>query len=269
MNQSTARFAYERGMPMASATPTACSMCYMQRRCLFSRVPAQYTRTPHPRLAAGRSYSRGERIYTQGEAAPAIYTVRTGSVKTMTATSSGVEQVMGFHLPADPLGLDALPSGFHTSSAVALEPVSICALSSAQVESLCMIDGELLHRLLGVMASESKTQGDLRILTSHSSAIQRVASFLVDLSWRMGSKSHPSTELHLRMSRHDIASYLGITPETVSRVLSRLSAQGAVTVAHRHVRIDAFGLLMEHVDDEYEANHCDDAGTRMRGVRSM
>jgi CRP/FNR family transcriptional regulator, anaerobic regulatory protein len=221
----------------------ACSSCYVRQSCLLSGVSDLDLAESGSPISAGKTFRAGEHMYSQGDQSPTIYSVRTGSVKTITLTNCGVEQVQGFYLVGDIFGLDSIAEGRHTCSAIALEDTTVCSVPLPRMQASCMKNENLLQGLLVAFGRETAMQFNLRMLMSHSGAVQRLATFLTSLASRLGSQWLSDTELWLSMSRHDIASYLGTATETVSRALSRLVREGVLTVANKRIRIDDPELL--------------------------
>jgi CRP/FNR family transcriptional regulator len=142
-------------------------------------------------------------------------------MKTCVPTADGHEQILGFHLPGELVGLDALENENHVCGAVALETVHVCELPLAQLETMC-------HRLPGHA---------MLLLLGKRSAQERLATFLLSLAVRFRQRGFSEKEFGLSMPRDDIANYLGLARETVSRLLSRFQTDGLLSVQRRRVRI--------------------------------
>ena len=186
---------------------------------------------------------KGGSLYRHGDLMTSVYSIRFGTLKTEHGLSDGRSQVVGFHLPGEILGLDAIGDGHHQSDAIALEDSEACIIRFAEFESLARQIPALqnqFHRIL----SRGLTQDQRHLLALGSMrAEERLAGFLLSLSERLAARGYTNHEFDLRMSREEIGSYIGIQIETVSRLLSRFAEAGLIQVKQRHVKlIDMDGL---------------------------
>ena len=184
-----------------------------------------------------RIMHRGDRLFRHGEPFDAIHMVRSGTIKTCTISPSGDEQVIGFHTPGNLIGLDAIQVGRYQSSAIALETVSVCSLP---YEALCRLGGRVPHvqrRLLAKMSQKICDDGRRLAMLAMRGASQRMASFLIGLVDIRCSRGLQRGEIPLPMPRADIASYLVLAVETVSRSLSRQQEAGLIEVHRNRIRI--------------------------------
>lgn len=196
---------------------------------------------------ARRRLQRGETLFHEGDACRSLYGVRAGTFKTTVATPDSGEQVTGFQLAGDLLGLDGLAQDRHASSAVALEDSEVVVLAHGgppREETR-----QLQAALPRLLARELVRKQKLAVLLSRMTAEQRVASFLLNLSHRLHARGYSATEFVLRMSRGEIASYLGIKLETVSRTLAQMQRDGLLRVDGRTVALPSRGALL-HLFDE-------------------
>lgn len=178
---------------------------------------------------------QGELLFREGDDPQAMYVVKSGSLKTYLTTKQGEEQVLGFHLPGSLLGLDAIGSHTRRSAAIALETSSICTLSKVDLEDLSSITSEWNKRLYSLVSKELTRNHYLFLALAKKDADEKIASFLLCLSGRFKSLGYSESEFTLSMSRQDIASYLGITIETVSRVFKRFQENGILHITWRQV----------------------------------
>jgi CRP/FNR family transcriptional regulator len=186
----------------------------------------------HPRRVRRRAY-----LFRVGEECVALHAVRAGSFKTVVLDTDGREQVTGWHLPGDILGLDGLADARHACEVVALEESEVCSLPFAKLEEASR-ESPVLMRMLGrVLAADARRRQDMMVLLGSMTAHARIASFLLTLAGRYGDCGFSSTELALRMTRHEIASYLGLTIETVSRIFSRMQHDGLLEVHGRQLKV--------------------------------
>jgi CRP/FNR family transcriptional regulator len=189
------------------------------------------------------SVASGEHLFRRGEPFRALYAVSSGSVKTSIFTRDGREQVLGFYLPGEVVGLNGIYPESYPCDALALERSSFCHLAFPAMRSLATelpVVQQHLFRML------SKELGMASLLAGEHSAEERVAAFLLDLGERYARRGQSSTVFRLAMSRSDIASYLRLAPETVSRVISRFRDKHWVSIHGRRVQlhdVDALGEL--------------------------
>lgn len=182
-----------------------------------------------------RRLARHERLFAVGEPCQSLYSIRSGFFKTRMADAAGREQVLSFFMQADLLGLDGLASELHTVDAIALEDSEVAVMPVA---------GRLAQaNLAAELAKEVARQYDVIMVLGSLNAPERLVSFLIDLSQRLSRLGYSSTEFHLRMTRADIASYLGLKLETVSRMFSELQRGSLIAVEGKHVRITDRGAL--------------------------
>ena len=190
-----------------------------------------------------RALVAGEVLFHLGESQCALYLSRRGSLKSVAINEDGDEQVIGFHLPGELIGLDALGSGRHRCLAVALEACEVCELNLAQLEQAAREVPGLQHGLLRLMGHTVEFDQDHLAILSRPQAIERLAMFLVNLSFRLQAQGIESQRFNLPMSRAEIASYLGLVIETVSRGFGRLQEDGLIRIAGRKLQLlDMAGL---------------------------
>ena len=176
-------------------------------------------------------------LYRDGDNSRAIYAVRSGCVKTMTESANGDEQIVGFHLPGELLGLDGFADGVHTCNALALETSSVCELPLNQLENLCHVLPGLHRQMRRIMGKEVNSDHKLLLLLGKMTAEERLASFLLSLSSRMEERHWKDNEFNLSMPRQDIANYLGMAVETVSRLFATFQNEKIIDVDRRHITI--------------------------------
>jgi CRP/FNR family transcriptional regulator, anaerobic regulatory protein len=190
-----------------------------------------------------RPLQTDERLYWQGHACESLYAIKTGSFRSFITNSVGLEQTMGFYLPGELMGLDSLQHGRFTCSTVALETASVCELPLSHLNELCAKIPSLQTQLMRILGKEIVSDHDKIILLGHRTAKERMATFILMLSHRYTALGFSSTQFNLSMRRQDIANFLGLTIETVSRQLTFLSQQGVITVKQRGIQILNLDLL--------------------------
>ena len=184
-----------------------------------------------------RPIARKERLFSAGSELKTLYVARAGSFKTVALSEDGQQQVIGFHLPGELMGLDALGSGHHRCDAEALEPAAVCEVPLGDLERVAAAVPGLQHQLLSVIGGSMSRDQDHMQMLGRRQASERILLFLHGLVERYRALGHPDDLLVLSMSREDIASYLGLVIETVSRSFSRLQDDGVIAVHGRQVRV--------------------------------
>lgn len=215
----------------------ACALCHLNTLCLPEGMAAPERADFVRLIARHRKLAAGAALFRAGDVFENFYFVKTGAIKTVMLMDDGREQITGFHLPGDMLGMDAINGSVHTSDAIALDDTRVCAIPFAQVSRMsrdCAPVQEYVHRKL---AREVVREQQLMLLLGRMTAEERVAAFLRDLASRFAERGQSPNEFTLPMAREEIGNYLGLTLETVSRCFSRLKHAGVLDVDNRHIRI--------------------------------
>lgn len=215
----------------------ACSNCSLASLCLPYGLPPDDVDRLDNIVRRNRPLQRGQLLYEAGEQLINLYVVKTGAIKIYTQDDSGDEHIVGFHLPGEILGLDAIQHGEHGCFAKALETTAVCEVPFRQLEKLSTQIPGLQHQMLRLLSREINEEAHLISLLNHGSAEERVASFLIGLSERFKRRGFSATDFFLSMSRQEIGSYLGLALETVSRLLTRFQDEGILQVERKHVQI--------------------------------
>src|SRR3954471_6127392 len=216
---------------------TLCSTCHLKDLCLPCGLAGDDVERLDGLMFAHRRIKEGQALYHEGERFQFMYAVRSGTFKSTLTLKDGREQVTGFQMAGELLGLDGLASGKHASSAVALEDAEICAIPYAHLSELTAVSPDLHLAVSRLMSREIVREHNLMLLLGSMNAEQRLAAFLLNLSQRMKARGYSSTEFHLRMMRVEIGSYLGMKLETVSRTFTAFQQQRLLDVDKKHVRI--------------------------------
>lgn len=227
----------------------ACANCSLATLCLPFGLDAPDVERLESIVKRNKPIQRGQIIFAPGDRFRSLYVIKTGSVKTFTQTASGDEHVIGFHLPGEMLGLDAIQDDAHGCFAKALETTALCELPFDKLELLSTSIPSLQHQLLRLLSKEISAEANLISLLNNSTAEERLASFLVSLSERFRRRGFSPTDFFLAMSRQDIGSYLGLALETVSRLFTRFQEQGILEVDRKHVKIrdlDRLRKMLQH-----------------------
>jgi CRP/FNR family transcriptional regulator len=213
---------------------TFCSTCAFSHACLSQGMDKSQLRDLHMLVEHVGPLHAGDHVFREGDPFEAIAAVRAGTVKTFVLDADGREQVLGFHLPGEVIGLDAIHAARYPCNAVALDTVMLCRFSFPKMAMLATRMPGLQAQLFRLLSQDI---GKAALLAGDFSADERMAAFLVALSRRFARRGFSATRLHLTMSRTDIANYLRLAPETVSRVLRRFQSDGLVAVDRRELEI--------------------------------
>ena len=215
----------------------ACRDCSLSTLCLPMGLRPEDVDRLDAIVKRNRPLQRGDTLFRSGDPFRNLYVVKTGAIKTYTQSNSGDEQVVGFHLPGEVLGFDAIQDGNHGCGARALETTAICELPFDRLEDLSANIPSLQHQMFRLLSKEISTEAEMMTLLGRSTAEERVASFLLSLSERFRRRGFSATDFFLSMSRQEIGSYLGLALETVSRLFTRLQDEGVLKVERKHVQI--------------------------------
>ena len=232
-----------------SVIKTACSNCNLRELCLPYGLNLEELERLDDLVSTRRRIKRGDHLYRAGEAFDSIYAIRSGFFKTDVLLEDGREQVTGFQMAGELLGLDGISSEHHTCNAIALEDSEICSIPFSRLETLSREMQSLQHHFHKVMSREIVRDHGVMMLLGTMRAEERLAAFLLNLSQRFTARGFSHAEFYLRMTREEIGSYLGLKLETVSRAFSRFQEEGHIAVQQKHVRIlNVSGLkaLMSH-----------------------
>lgn len=227
----------------ANVHKISCPECRLSDLCLPYGLKKNEVRQLATIVKNKRPSQTDEYLYFQGDVCQSLYAVKSGSFRSFITDANGNEQTIGFYLPGELMGLDALQNGSFNCSTVALETSTVCELPLARLNELCGEIPGLQNQLLRILGKEIASDHDKIILLGHRSAKERIATFLLMLSRRYGSLGFSSTEFNLSMSRQDIANFLGLTIETVSRQFAELNKDGIITVKNRSIKINDLANL--------------------------
>ncbi|MFT3762875.1 MAG: helix-turn-helix domain-containing protein [Pseudoxanthomonas sp.] len=211
-----------------------CSTCAFSQACLEQGMDKSALRDLHVLVEHVGPFHAGEHIFREGEPFEAIAAVRAGTVKTYVIDHDGREHVLGFHLPGEVIGLNAIDGDHYPCNAVALDTVMLCRFSFPKIAVLATRLPGLQRHLFRLL---SRDIGRAALLAGDWSADQRMAAFLVGLSRRLAARGFSPKRFQLTMARTDIANYLRLAPETVSRVLKRFQQDGLLVVDRRELEL--------------------------------
>jgi CRP/FNR family transcriptional regulator len=215
----------------------ACSNCNLRELCM----PMGFDKSEMQRLddvvATRVKVKQGSNLFCHGDPFTSLYAIRTGFFKTCVSTEDGREQVTGFQMAGEIVGLDGIVNDQHTCNAVALEDADVCVMPFANVEDLSREFPVLQRHVHKLMSREIVRENSILMLLGNMRAEERLAAFLLNLVQRLHARGFSQSEFILRMSREEIGSYLGMKLETVSRTFSKFSEEGIIEVKQRYVRI--------------------------------
>lgn len=229
------------------ALRTACSNCNLRELCLPLGLPQDELERLDEVVSERTRVTQGDPLFRAGDTFRALYAVRSGFFKTVVGSADGREQVTGFQMAGELLGLDGIGSGAHQVTAVALENSELCVIPFDQLETLSRDFASLQRQIHKVMSREIVREQGVMMLLGSMRAEERIAAFLLNLTKRLSARGYSEVAVLLRMSREEIGSYLGMTIETVSRTLSKLQSQGVLRVDKKEIRViqpDALALLL-------------------------
>jgi CRP/FNR family transcriptional regulator len=220
-----------------------CSSCNLRELCLPESLSATEMERIENLVYARRKVKRGETLFRAGDAFHSVYAIRVGFFKTGLLHDDGREQVTGFQMPGELMGLDGVGTGHYSSNAVALEDCEVCVLPFALIEEIGREIPALQRHLHCVLSREIVRDHGVMMLLGSMRAEERLAAFLLNLSKRSMRRGWSASDFNLRMTREEIGSYLGLKLETVSRLFSKFQDDGLMEVNQKHVRIaDIAGL---------------------------
>jgi CRP/FNR family transcriptional regulator len=221
----------------------ACSNCNLRELCL----PVGFSERELDRLdsmvAARRTVHRGDLLFRSGDAFESLYAVRTGFFKTRVTSEDGRDQVTGFQMAGELLGLDGIGSERHTCDAMALEDSQVCVIPYGQLESLSREFTDLQRQFHKIMSREIVRDHGVMLLLGSMRAEERLAAFLLNLAQRLQARGFSASSLVLRMTREEIGTYLGLKLETVSRCFSKFQDEGILQVKQRQIQVLDPGAL--------------------------
>jgi CRP/FNR family transcriptional regulator len=215
----------------------ACSSCNLRELCLPVGIGEAQMERLDSIVATRRSVPRGDALFRSGEAFTSLYAVRTGFFKTCLSSEDGRDQVTGFQMAGELLGLDGIGTDRHTCDAVALEDSQVCIIPYHQLEDLSREISDLQRHFHKIMSREIVRDHGVMLLLGSMRAEERLAAFLLNLTQRLQARGFSPSSLVLRMTREEIGTYLGLKLETVSRCFSKFQEEGILQVKQRQIQV--------------------------------
>lgn len=226
-----------------SSLKVACASCNLRELCLPVGLSIGDLDKVEELVALRRKVPRGGVLFRAGDPFESLYAIRLGSLKSTVVTIAGKEQITGFHMPGEILGLDGISDSRHECDTTALEDTEVCVIPYARIDHVAEQIPGLRHNFNRVMSREIVRDQGVMLVLGTMMAEERMATFLLNLSQRSAARGYSTSDLLLRMTRAEIGSFLGLKLETVSRVLSKFAKDGLLEVHQKRIRIvDADGL---------------------------
>ena len=225
------------------ALKAACSACSLRELCLPVGLKNEDLSRLDAAIDRRRNLKAGQHVYRSHDSFEALYAIRSGFFKTYELSNDGHEQINGFHMTGEIMGMDAIGTDRHACSAIALEDCEVCIIPFARLEELLHEIPSLMHQFHRLMSREIAADHGMMMLLGNMSAEQKLAAFLVNLSDRLRARGLSPTVMRLSMSREEIGNYLGLKLETVSRMFSKFQEDGLVQVERRNLTITGMAAL--------------------------
>jgi CRP/FNR family transcriptional regulator len=229
---------------------TACSSCHIRELCMPIGLDADELKSVDELVTQRPFIKRGSALFRAGDAFTALYAIRSGFLKTTVSSEDGHDQVTGFQMAGEIVGLDGIATDLHTCDAIALEDTEVCALPFERIEEIARQVKALQHHVHKIMSREIVREHQVMLQLGKMRAEERLAAFLLNLVQRLHERGFSSSDVVLRMTREEIGSYLGLTLETVSRTFSKFAQDNIITVNQRHIHIQDSKALQRMVNHE-------------------
>ena len=226
---------------------TLCSTCSLRELCLPVGLRPDEFEQLDTVIKQSHRLKKGEFLFRSGESFHSLYAIRTGFFKTTVASQDGRDQVTGFFMSGELIGMDGICTHSHSCDAVALEDSEVCELPFGHMEALSKEIPSIQTHFFRLMSREIVRDQGVMLLLGNMRAEERLAAFLLNLSQRLHQRGFAANDFILRISREEIGSYLGLKLETVSRTLSRFHQEGLIVVEHKHIRLLKPELLNQMV----------------------
>ncbi len=233
-------------VPVTSES-THCSTCMMGSVCLPVGMPASEVAKLDELVKERLRIAKGQPLFLHGTSLDALFSLRTGSIKSQIVEASGHHQITGFYLPGEIVGLDGMFDGMHSSTSIAMEDSEVCVVKLDDIDEVSRYVPTLQHQVRRLMSKEIARSHQVLLALGSMRSEQRLAALLINLSQRLAALGYSSTDFIMRMGREEIGNYLGLTLETVSRLFSRFARDGVIRVNQREIKILDMAALNELV----------------------
>lgn len=225
----------------------SCESCSLSELCLPRGLSADELAQLDSHIERPKKLDPNTQIYKPGDTFFGFYAVRSGGVKTYLTKKTGEQQILGFHLPGEIFGLDGIGTSKHRCYSTTLDNTSYCALPFDKMDELCETLPDLRHQVFKILGQEMNNDHAHLLLLGQQTAHERLATFLISISTRFKQRGFSANNFILPMSRHDIACYLGIAVETVSRLFKSFQDNGTIHINRKQVEILNHDALHELV----------------------
>ncbi len=220
-----------------------CHDCSMSTLCIPVALNSNELDQLDDIIERKKPIQKGELIFKSGDELKSLFAIRSGTVKSYTITEQGEEQITGFHLAGDVIGFDGISSQIHQSFSQSLETSMVCEIPFTTLDELCATMPRLRQQIMRLMSNEITNDQNMILLLSKKSAEERLAVFISNLAIRFGNRGFSPKEFRLTMTRTDIGNYLGLTVETISRILGRFQKSALIEVNGKYISIKNFDQL--------------------------
>ena len=230
----------------------SCEACSLSELCLSRGLSADQMSQIDEFIERPRKLESNKQIFEPGDKFYGFYAVRTGGVKTYLTKKTGEQQILGFHLPGEIFGMDGMEHSSHRCYASTMDITSYCVLPFERLDELCEILPDFRKQIYKLMGHELNCDHSHQLLLGQQTAHERLATFLLNISSRFSHRGFSPSSFMLPMSRHDIACYLGIAVETVSRLFKSFQEQGIVNINRKQVDIlqmDALNKMVANCEE--------------------
>ena len=228
----------------------ACSTCSLRELCLPLGLNSEEFESLDKLVKQRRKIKRGDYLHRTGLRFSSLYAIRNGFFKTYLLHEDGREQVTGFHMTGELLGLDAISSDVHTCNAIALEDSEVCEMPFAKLEEISRAVPVVMRNFHKIMSREIVRDHGVMLLLGNMNAEERLAVFLLNLSHRFAARGLSPNDFKLRMTREEIGAYLGLKLETISRTFSKFQEEGLMEVSNKHIQLLKLDALKKVVGND-------------------
>lgn len=226
-----------------------CQSCTFSHLCLPVSLSKDELDSLDDIIERKRPLHKHDKLINAGDKFHSLYAVRSGSFKSFISDTKGLEQVTGFHFPGDIIGFDALRDEIHPSFTQALETAMVCELPYRTLDEVSVHYPKLRKQIMRFMSSEIKNDHDLMMLLNKRSAEERLLHFINHLSERFDERGYSAKQFNLSMTRSEIGNYLGLTVETISRLLTRFQKDELIEVSGKLITIVDFDAIALRVPE--------------------
>ncbi len=220
-----------------------CQNCSFNHLCLPVALNKTEIESLDDIIERKKPLQKTEKLVASGDKFSSLYAVRTGSFKSFVSDADGEEQIIGFHFPGDIIGFDALREHKHQSYTQALETAMVCELPYDTLDDMSMKFPKLRHQIMSFMSAEIKQDHDMMMLLNKRTAEERLLYFIAHLSRRFEERGFSARQFNLSMTRNEIGNYLGLTVETISRLLTRFQKEALIQVEGKLITILDFEAI--------------------------